>query len=95
MIKSTRACRNQSLLDFFFLSFFFLPISSSPPYKYIISYGAPYVNRFWKILALLFNESLPYEYLDKTKFLKRHNIALWDVLHCAQREGSLDANISN
>ena len=52
-------------------------------------------NRFWKILALLFNESLPYEYLDKTKFLKRHNIALWDVLHCAQREGSLDANISN
>ena len=52
-------------------------------------------NRFWKILASLFNEQLPNNYHEKIELLKRHNIALWDVLHSAQREGSIDLNITD
>jgi TDG/mug DNA glycosylase family protein len=29
------------------------------------------------------------------EYLKRHGIALWDVLYAAERKGSLDSNIRN
>ena len=34
-------------------------------------------------------------YDEKLIFLKKHHIALWDVMKCAEREGSLDKNIKN
>ena len=57
-------------------------------------YGNPR-NRFWDVMSGIFGEKAPFEYSEKIEYLKRHGIALWDVLHAAEREGSLDANIRN
>jgi hypoxanthine-DNA glycosylase len=50
-------------------------------------------NRFWKLLENTFNSDIPSNYAEKVKWLKNHKIALWDVAHCAIRQGSLDANM--
>lgn len=52
-------------------------------------------NRFWRLLALLFNEPEPCNYAAKKEMLLRHHIALWDTLGLCEREGSLDSNIKN
>jgi TDG/mug DNA glycosylase family protein len=50
-------------------------------------------NAFWPIMAELleFDASLPYA--NRVEQLRRHGVALWDVCHSAQRDGSLDAAI--
>ena len=50
-------------------------------------------NAFWKIMShfLGFEASLDYE--QRTKILKQHHIALWDVLKHCERQGSLDSAI--
>jgi TDG/mug DNA glycosylase family protein len=50
-------------------------------------------NHFWDIMAAILKEPLPESYQSRVEMLCRHNVALWDVLHMAQREGSLDSNI--
>lgn len=52
-------------------------------------------NQFWQIISAVLNEELPNNYDDKCNMLLRHKIALWDVIHYAEREGSLDSNIRN
>lgn len=52
-------------------------------------------NRFWRIMSVLCGEDMPESYAAKVDMLQRHGIALWDVLHAAEREGSMDANIRN
>jgi len=52
-------------------------------------------NQFWRLLFSVFNLEPKTDYLDKIKFLKDSNIALWDVLQYCEREGSLDSNIKN
>lgn len=52
-------------------------------------------NRFWKLLALLLNETAPAEYGEKCAMLLRHHVALWDTLAYCEREGSLDSDIKN
>ncbi len=52
-------------------------------------------NQFWKIIFQLFNENLPSDYVEKLEFLKRKNIALWDVIDTCERKGSLDSEIRN
>lgn len=53
-------------------------------------------NRFWQIIYTLFSEcKVSPNYSDRVEFLKKHGIAIWDVLSGAQREGSLDANITD
>lgn len=52
-------------------------------------------NQFWKIIFHLFNENLPSDYVEKLEFLKRKNIALWDVIDTCERKGSLDSEIRN
>ena len=37
-------------------------------------------NRFWRILADVFAESMPEATDDKKIFLKKHHIALWDLV---------------
>ena len=48
-------------------------------------------NRFWGILAKLFQESI----VDKRNFVLKHNIALWDVISACDIEASSDASIKN
>lgn len=51
-------------------------------------------NRFWRIISDLCNEVKPFTYEQKCDKLFRHGIALWDVLSSAERNGSLDRDIS-
>ena len=56
-------------------------------------YGFKY-NRFWKIMARYFDVEFD-SYEMKLQTLKKHHIALWDVIGSCEREGSLDSNIHN
>ena len=57
-------------------------------------YGHPQ-NRFWRILAALFDEPLPETIDEKKDLLLRHNIALWYVIAQCTIEGASDASIRN
>lgn len=57
-------------------------------------YGHPQ-NRFWRVLAALFDESVPEDNAERTDLLLRHHIALWDVLASCDIEGASDASIVN
>ncbi|WP_411679661.1 DNA-deoxyinosine glycosylase [Clostridium thailandense] len=52
-------------------------------------------NQFWKIIFSLYELSPSESYEKKIKFLKSKGIALWDVIDCCFREGSLDSDIKN
>lgn len=58
-------------------------------------YYANPTNQFWKIVSAVFNEIIPTSYEEKLAVLKRNHIALWDVLKAANRDGSLDSDITN
>lgn len=49
-------------------------------------------NRFWKIISRYFDVEFD-SYETKLQTLKKHHIALWDVIGACEREGSLDSNI--
>lgn len=55
-------------------------------------YGHPR-NRFWRVLATIFNEPAPRTTDEKRDMLLRHHIALWDVLASCEIEGASDASI--
>lgn len=46
-------------------------------------------NRFWPVLARLFEEDIT----DRKKFCLRHHIALWDVIESCTITGSSDSSI--
>ena len=57
-------------------------------------YGHPQ-NRFWRVIASIFNEKVPATVEEKKAFLLRNHIALWDVISSCDIEGSSDATIRN
>ncbi len=57
-------------------------------------YGHPQ-NRFWKVLASLFDQEPPLTIEDKKELLRKNCIALWDVIACCEIEGSMDQSIRN
>lgn len=57
-------------------------------------YGHPQ-NRFWRVLASVFDEPVPTSVADKRDLLLRRHIALWDVVRCCDIEGASDASIKN
>ncbi len=57
-------------------------------------YGHPQ-NRFWKVLATLFDEPISETIEEKCDLCLRHRIALWDVLSSCDIEGASDASIKN
>ncbi len=57
-------------------------------------YGHPQ-NRFWKLLSAIYGEAVPTDIAEKTAFLHRHQIALWDVIGSCDINGSADASIKN
>ncbi|BAF70228.1 DNA-deoxyinosine glycosylase [Nitratiruptor sp. SB155-2] len=57
-------------------------------------YGHPQ-NQFWKIVADVFKQKVPDTLEEKKEFLKRHHIALWDMVKGCIRENSLDSSLSS
>lgn len=57
-------------------------------------YGHPQ-NRFWKVTATVFSQSVPSTVEEKRAFLLRNGIALWDVIASCEIEGSADSKIKN
>ncbi len=57
-------------------------------------YGHPQ-NRFWKLLAALFETDLPETIEEKKAFLIKHHIAVWDVIASCDIIGSSDSTITN
>lgn len=52
-------------------------------------------NRFWKIIAAITNNPEPQNYPEKLDLLHKNRIGVWNVLHKAERKGSLDSAILN
>lgn len=52
-------------------------------------------NRFWKVLASLYQYSPLITIEDKKTFLLQHHIALWDVIQSCDIKGSSDSSIEN
>ena len=52
-------------------------------------------NRFWRVLAKLFDEPLPQTTAERTAFALEHHLALWDVLASCEIAGASDASITN
>ncbi len=57
-------------------------------------YGHPQ-NRFWKVLALVFECKVPESIDEKKQFLLLNNVALWDVIASCDIIGSSDSSIKN
>lgn len=68
-------------------------------------YGFYYMhpqNRFWKVMATIFDEQLAFAnnggqdaIAERKKLLIKHNIALWDVLRSCDIKGAGDSTIKN
>jgi len=57
-------------------------------------YGHPQ-NRFWPILANLFEDEIPQTIEQRKDFLQRHLIAAWDTIYQCDIIGSSDSSIRN
>ena len=55
-------------------------------------YAQPY-NAFWRIMGELLDAGPALEYPARLVRLRSHGVAVWDVLHAGEREGSLDSSI--
>lgn len=52
-------------------------------------------NRFWKVLAAVFETNTPETTEEKKSFLLANHIALWDVIASCEISGSADNTIKN
>ncbi|HEY1047693.1 MAG TPA: DNA-deoxyinosine glycosylase [Bacteroidia bacterium] len=52
-------------------------------------------NRFWKVIATIANNDLPLTYAEKKELLFKTRIGVWDIVHKANRKGSLDSAIED
>ena len=55
-------------------------------------YGHPQ-NRFWRLIAALYEDDTPQTVEERRAFLLRHHIALWDVIASCTIVGSSDNSI--
>ena len=55
-------------------------------------YGHPQ-NRFWRMIAAVYDEKVPVTIDEKRELLLRRHIALWDVIKSCRIVGSSDASI--
>ena len=51
-------------------------------------------NRFWKMLARFFNQTVPETVQERKEFLIKNKVALWDVIEKSCIDGSSDADIT-
>jgi len=52
-------------------------------------------NRFWKVLAAIYNCNTPITITEKRHFLLQNRIAVWDVIKSCEIRGSSDSSIKN
>ena len=52
-------------------------------------------NRFWKVIASIFDEKVPSSIDEKRELILKNHLALWDVIAECEIEGSSDASIKN
>ena len=57
-------------------------------------YGHPQ-NRFWKVMAAVLGKDIPETIPHKKAMLKKHHIALWDVLDSCTIVGASDTSIED
>lgn len=57
-------------------------------------YGHPQ-NRFWKVLAAVFDADVPQTVEAKKQLLLQNGVALWDVIASCEITGSADSSIRN
>lgn len=57
-------------------------------------YGHPR-NRFWRVLAAVFEEPVPEDVEAKRSLILRHRIALWDVIDNCLIRGASDSSIKD
>lgn len=57
-------------------------------------YGHPQ-NRFWKVVSSVMGAECPVSIQEKKDFLLKNHIAVWDVIHSCDIEGSSDSSIKN
>lgn len=55
-------------------------------------YGHPQ-NRFWSLLARLFDEPVPHSVDEKRALALKHHIAMWDTIRSCTITGSSDSSI--
>ena len=55
-------------------------------------YGHPQ-NRFWPLMARLFDEPVPTTVEEKSRLALNHHIALWDSIHSCTIVGSSDSSV--
>lgn len=57
-------------------------------------YGHPQ-NRFWRVVADIFGESLPRTTIEKKELILRNRLALWDSIHSCTVTGSSDSSVKD
>lgn len=57
-------------------------------------YGHPQ-NRFWKVFAAVFGESVPETVEEKSRLALSHHVALWDALEECDIRGASDSSVKN
>ena len=50
-------------------------------------------NRFWRVISELLGEPIPQTNQERTAFLLKNHIALWDVLRSCDIHGAEDSSI--
>ncbi len=57
-------------------------------------YGHPQ-NRFWRVMAAVFERPVPQTIDEKRELLLAHGVAVWDVIGSCEITGSSDSSIKN
>lgn len=57
-------------------------------------YGHPQ-NRFWRVIAALFDAAPPGNIAEKTRLILENRLGLWDVIGSCEITGSADSSIRN
>lgn len=52
-------------------------------------------NKFWKLMFHLVDTEFSSDYHTRLQLLKKHRIALWDVIESCERKGSKDTDIKS
>ncbi len=60
----------------------------------VFFYGHPQ-NRFWLVLAKIFEQDIPQTVEEKREFLLKNKVAVWDVIASCDITGSADSSIKN